>query len=140
MLANLTSVEVRQLAKDIRKLLEPDGASSTKTTSEIEVRRLLFNKYSDIQIDGIADIISILQTNYGEKTIARLKSKIKKCVVWDASVTNMPTKELLKFFYTNTNYVNLITSLTLQELSKLAHKGHECATVLVNNILTQNIA
>ncbi len=135
MFANLCEAKVRQLAKNIRKLLEPNGAKSFTTTSESEVRKLIY-KYCNTQINGMSDILSILRTNYQERTIARLKSKIKKGVVWDTSICDIPTKQLLDVFYNNKDYVNIITSLTFHELLKLAKKGLSNAKILINCILT----
>lgn len=135
----LSEAETRRLAKEIRKILEPANSTKSELILEGEIRRHISLNYdSRIQINGVSDILDILASHYAPCTLKRLESKIKKGAVLDTSICNMETEDLLKLFYENGEYVNIITSLTFQEIQRLAFSGklnHHNATVLMNCIL-----
>lgn len=118
-LVHLTLQEKKDLAKKIKKLIEPDGASSTAMLKEIDIRRLISSETTADFITGRSEIVQILECNYSEKTIFRLMSKVEQCMVIDASVCNLSSKKLYELF-SNGNII--ITSLTISELQAIMHK------------------
>lgn len=128
----------RQIAKDIKKFLEPEGASSSTTSrTESEVKRFIEANHK-ISIYEIGSIKDILEAHYSERTVRRLLSKVKRCVVWDASICNVGTQKLLQLFYENEGVENLITSLTFNELLNLVKANTDNsrnAKILVNCLL-----
>ena len=141
---NFNRMEVRELAKGLKKLIEPNGAATSVSISEVEVRKHLLNDLGkNVKIEGRADILAILKSHYSDKTVRRLQSKIKKCAVWDTSMCNMPMNDLLELFHNNTEYVNVITSLTFHELLKLANSNRPNngnAKMLVHSILADKFS
>lgn len=120
-IVNLPENRKKLLAQKIRALVEPYGAATQKIISEVEIRRLILEE-ENITIDGMAEIIEILNANYtSEKTIERIVSKIKQSVVWDTSICNLPTETLNELFY-KSDKSNIITSLTFDELLNLTSK------------------
>lgn len=116
--ADLSFSRKKLLARKIRELLEPDGVKSEKITKQIELRRLILSE-ENIVIDGMADVIKILNSNYSQKTITRLLSKIQKSVVWDTSICHLPIQKLNTLFY-QAEKNNIISSLTFNELFSLS--------------------
>ena len=129
----------KNLAQKIRKLVEPEGAKSKTTIKEIEIRRL-FKQEVNVIITGISEVIAILETNYNEKTVARLISKIQPSVVWDASICNLEIQQLQDLFYDQTKN-NIFTNLTVDELDTLTHNtssNHEKAKFLCHAVSQDN--
>lgn len=113
----LANSNKKVLAKELRKLIEPDKAKSSEVLKESEIRKYLCKNH--LTYYGISDIVSVLKTNYSDKTILRLLSKIKKPVVWDTCICNISSQELKNMLY-NSDVENIITTAVYDELLKLA--------------------
>ena len=113
----LANSNKKVLAKELRKLIEPDKAKSSEVLKESEIRKYLCKHH--LTYYGISDIVSVLETNYSDKTILRLLSKIQKPVVWDTCICNISPQELKNMLY-NGDVENIITTAVYDELLKLA--------------------
>ena len=82
LITELAHTNQKVLAKELRKLIEPDKAKSNKVLKESEIRKFLCTK--NLTYYGISDIISVLKTNYTDKTISRLLTKINYLIHTDA--------------------------------------------------------
>lgn len=138
LITELAHTNQKVLAKELRKLIEPDKAKSNKVLKESEIRKFLCTK--NLTYYGISDIISVLKTNYTDKTISRLLTKINKSVVWDTCICNIPSQELTSILY-NEDVENIITTAVYDELLKLSissdakKTGIDNAFTLVSSIL-----
>ena len=58
---NFNRMEVRELAKGLKKLIEPNGAATSVSISEVEVRKHLLNDLGkNVKIEGRADILEFI--------------------------------------------------------------------------------
>ena len=138
LITELSNAKKRKLARYIRKLIEPENAQSTHIIKETEIRKSI----SKLKLTyyGIYDLISVLKTNYSEKTISRLVSKIQKSIVWDTCLCLLSSQQLTDLFF-NSKYENIITRSVYDELLKLSleknddPKSSENAFRLITNIL-----
>lgn len=125
------------LARELRKLIEPEKAQSKRTLRETEIRKYLCKK--GLSYYGLSDIISVLKTNYSDLTVSRLISKIQKPVVWDTCICNLPTQELVDLLY-NTNIDCIITTSVYEELLKLSLSSSKTKSGVYNALdLIENI-
>ena len=118
LITELNLTQKRALAKDIRCCIEPDKAKTTRILKETELRRFL-SKEKSISFLGIAEVISILKSNYSEKTIKRLLSKIQPSIVWDTCLCKLPVQEIENLLYHSGKNI-IITTAVLDEILKLA--------------------
>lgn len=119
----------KALARELRKLIEPDKAQSKRTIRETEIRKYL--RKQDLTYYGITDIISVLKTNYSVANVSRLVSKIQKPVVLDTCMCNLPTQELMKMLCDN-NLDCIITTSVYEELLKLSLSSSKTKTGVYN--------
>lgn len=128
----------QELARKLRKLIEPDKAQTRRIIKEAEIRRFLSKDH--LTYYGLSDLISVMKSNYSEKNISRLVSKIQKSIVWDTCLCNLSSPEITDLLF-NSNYENIITRTVYDELLKLViskdadPKSSENAFRLVTNIL-----
>ncbi len=117
----MTKTQTRALARDIRKMIEPDKARTTRILSECELRRTLINK-DKLHISGIYDVVQILQSAYKQVTVNRLLTKVQKSIVWDTSLCRRPMNELKESFFNSESNI-IITTDMYDELLKLANSS-----------------
>lgn len=119
LITDLSKTKREALARKLKKLIEPEGADSKKLIKETQIRKFLETSEDHIEMKGISEVLSILNENYSEITVARLRSKIQKSVLWDASMCNLPLEELNYLLFKNDKN-NLITLNSYKEFLKLA--------------------
>ena len=134
----LSHAKQKAVARELRKLIEPEKAYSKRIIKETEIRKSLIRMH--LTYHGLSDLISVLTTNYSKKTISRLVSKVQKSIVWDTCLCHLSPQELTDLFF-NSEYENIITRSVYDELIKLSivktldTTSSENAFRLVTNIL-----
>lgn len=118
LITELNLTQKRALAKDIRRCIEPDKAKTTRILKESELRKFL-SKEKSISFLGISEIISTLKTNYSEKTIKRLISKVQPSIVWDTCLCKLPVQDIEDMLYNSKKDI-IITTAVVDEIMKLA--------------------
>ncbi len=113
----LTFTQKKALARELRKLIEPEKAKTSRILKENVLRRFMAEK--GIIINGISDVISILRANYSSKTIDRLLSKVQKSVVIDTCLCRLPKQEFGELLFNSEKNI-IVTNSVYEELIKLA--------------------
>lgn len=119
LIENLPLADKQALAKEIRVWIE-SNAQADRILNECELRRYV--KRKKITLNGIRDIIEVLESNYTPKVVERLISKIQKSVVWDTCLCRLPLKKLNELFFESSENI-IITTAMYQELVRLAYSS-----------------
>lgn len=134
----LSFAKKQELARKLRKVIEPEKAQSKHIIKETVIRKYLSKEH--LTYYGLFDLISVFKTNYSKKTISRLVSKIQKSIVWDTCLCHISSQELTDLLF-NSDYGNIITRSVYDELLKLSltknddPESSENAYRLITNIL-----
>ena len=117
-LTELNFTAKKELAKELRRFIEPSGAKGTRTVvKENDLRKWLLAEH-DISMYGISEILNVLSSHYTPPVTERLFSKIQKSVVWDTSICKIPYNELKERFYDDSKNIIILSSV-YDELLKL---------------------
>lgn len=110
------------LAKNVRALLEPNGAYGTNPSMLFhELKTLLEKQNPDMKISNYSELVDILNFHYNSRTVERLLSRLTNGIVWDCSICNIPHEKLRQLFYDQETCINIFTSATFKELLNLAY-------------------
>ena len=109
------------IAKNVRALLEPNGAhGNTPSIVFHELKVLLEKQNPDMKISSYSELVDILNFHYNSQTVERLLSKLTPAIVWDCSICNISHENLKQLFYKK-DIVNIVTSAFFKELLNLAY-------------------
>lgn len=117
LITELNFTHKKALAKEIRCFVEPDKAQTTRIIREAELRKFFAQK--ELTMHGISDVEIILKSNYNEKTISRILSKIQKPIVLDTCLCNLNEAKMEELIL-NSDCGFIITTKVYKEIIKLS--------------------
>ena len=120
LITELNFTHKKALAKEIRCFVEPDKAQTTRIIREAELRKFFAQK--ELTMHGISDVEIILKSNYNEKTISRILSKIQKPIVLDTCLCNLNEAKMEELIL-NSDCGFIITTKVYKEIIKLSSSG-----------------
>lgn len=123
------------LAKNVRALLEPNGAYGNNPSMLFhELKTLLEKQNPDMEISNYSELVDILNFHYNSRTVERLLSRLTNGIVWDCSICNIPHEKLRQLFYDQETCINIFTSATFKELLNLAYAKITLVAIQLNRL------